>query len=136
MATKEFVSVVDGNYVIPIRIINLLAKNFRMLDKTTGKKVGTTHIKSIDRDFEFSEEIKTDDVLAMIDHINECSRKEYSLKHGKSPSVDFIEVRVNSDYYSALEIRCPNCQNIIKYLVRDLPLKVKCSRCGKEGIIK
>jgi len=59
------------------------------------------------------------------------------MKYGKEPPRDYMEVRVNKDYYEASEnFRCPGCGYVITYRMKDLPMRVVCPRCKKEGILK
>jgi len=120
-----------------VRVLNITAKNFRIIDKESGKPIGKKHVQKIDKDFDFSEAMRTEDVLAIVDHINSCNRHAYRVKYGKEPPRDYIEIRVNSDYYESTEnIKCPQCGFVISYRKKDLPLRVVCPRCGKDGMIR
>jgi hypothetical protein len=136
-ATNALTSVVQGSSVLAIRIFNILATNIHIVDKSTGKKIGFVHKKKIDKEFEFSEAIRTEDIKAIVEHINQCNRHAYRLRYGKEPINDYIEMKINEDYFAEMmSVACPNCGLLIKYKSSNVPIRVVCSRCGKKGVIR
>lgn len=137
-ATKGFTSAIDGNSMIAVRIINIMAENFHINDKLrNGKKIGYKIKQGIDKEFEFTEAMRTDDLKAIVENINQCNRHSYRMKFGKEPPCNYIEMKVNDNYFDEMmSIQCPACGHILQYKDSDRPMRVKCPSCGKEGIIR
>ena len=137
-ATKGFNSIVQGKSVLAVRVFNVLAENFHIKDKVENKKLSYTNKKRVDKEFEFSEALRTDDLKAIVEHINHCNRHSYRLKFGREPSNDYIEMKVNEHYLEEpSRIRCPECKHVIYYYDNGLlEARLKCPNCGKQGIVR
>jgi len=137
-ATKGFNSLVQGKSVLAVRVFNVMAGNFHIKDKVENKKLSYTNKKRIDKEFEFSEAIRTDDLKAIVEHINHCNRHAYRLKFEREPPNDYIEMKINEHYLEEpSRIRCPKCRYVIYYYSNGLnEVRIKCPNCGNQGIVR
>lgn len=119
-----------------VRILNLLASNVYIKYRDTGGKLEYKKKKEIDNLCEIAEEIRTEDVLKMVEHLNICNRQIYREKNKTDPPCDYIEMKVNNFIFKEIrEIKCPKCNKKVKYYDIEGPKKIKCPFCGNEGIV-
>ena len=139
-ATKGFRSVIDGTSMLAVRVLNILASNIHLYDKVTNEKLTYTQKKQVDKEVEITEAVRTDDLRGIVEHINNCNRHSFRLKHNREPELDYIQLIVNDDYYQNRKVavtECPKCQFRFKYeKMATKPTPVKCPSCGTEGIIR
>ena len=127
-----------GDYMMAVRIMNLLAENIHITDKVANRKLTFRDKQRINKEFEFTEAVRTDDLRAIVEHINNCNRHIYRTIYGEEPETDYLTLIVNDDYYRQVaETECPSCAFRFKYERNPSgATMVKCPSCGREGVIR
>ena len=128
----------NGNFMLAIRVMNLLADNIHITDKIENRKLTFRDKQRISKEFEFTEAVRTDDLRAIVEHINNCNRHAYRTMYGKEPESDYLTLTVNDNYYRQVaETECPSCAFRFRYERNPSgATMVKCPSCGKEGVIR